>query len=167
MTETIFTTIHGSRLYGLAHAYSDNDLYTVTEGTSKHLRQSIVGDVDTVRGSIEAFLNRARSGSHQSCEALFSQVKEYGPGMKEKWGPILAGLYVSGGDVFDKYERTIKKFSYGDFKRRRHAARLALNLRDLRLYGRFNPTLDEDQIRFVNNMANAFTGDDLRGALLD
>lgn len=165
--QLIFETIHGSHLYGLAHGGSDSDIYRVYEGDGRDLRQTVVGDVDTVRGDLEAFLLRARSGSHQSLEALFSPVKQYGEGMAEKWGPFLDNLYVSGGDVFAKYERTIKKFCYSDFKRRRHAVRLSLNLRTMRRDGRFNPRLTEDEIRHVNNIANAFTGDDLKGALLD
>lgn len=162
----IFETVHGSHLYGVAHSGSDHDLYRVYEGRTHNLKQSIGPDGDVVRGSLEAFVRRAITGSHQSCEALFSPVKEYAPGMKEKWGPFLDGFRVTGREVFEKYERTITKFCYGDYKRRRHAARLHLNLMDLRRDGRFNPQLDEDEVRWVTMMADAFTGDDLRSVLL-
>lgn len=137
----IFSTIAGSHLYGLAHEESDLDVYEVYEGKSPKLRQSIAGDDDRVRGTLDAFLTRAYTGSHQSVEALFSREKVYAPGMEEKYGSFLDGIYIGGGDVYAKYERTIKKFSFGDFKKRRHACRLALNLHDLRKYGRFDPTL--------------------------
>lgn len=162
----IFSTVHGSHLYGMAHAGSDQDFYEVYEGGGIDLKQTLIEGIDTVRGPLEAFTRRALTGSHQSCEALFSPVKEFEPGMREKYGAYLDGFRVMGGEVFAKYERTIRKFSYGDFKRRRHAARLALNLRDLRLCGRFNPQLDEDQIKHVNNVANAYSKDDLAGYLI-
>lgn len=162
----IFETVHGSHLYGLAHSGSDRDLYKVYEGTGLHLKQSVHAGIDVVRGDLEAFVRRAQTGSHQSCEALFSPVKQYAPGMEERWGPFLDGFRVTGRDVFEKYERTITKFCYGDYKRRRHAARLHLSLTGLRRDGRFNPQLDEDEVRWVTMMANAFTGDDLRNVLL-
>lgn len=162
----IFETIHGSHLYNLAHKDSDMDLYKVYEGEGLNLRQSVHAGVDVVRGDLEAFVRRAQSGSHQSCEALFSPVKEFAPGMEEKRGPYLEGFRVTGREVFEKYERTIKKFCYGDYKRRRHAARLHLSLRGLRSEGRFNPRLDGDEARWCTLMADAYSGDDLRGVLL-
>lgn len=161
----IFSTVHGSHLYGMAHESSDMDIYEVFEGNGINLTQKIRGSEDHVWGSLEAFTRRALTGSHQSCEALFSPVKEFGPGMREKYGAYLDGFRVTGGEVFAKYERTIKKFSYGDFKRRRHAVRLGLNLRDLRREGRFNPQLTEEQVRHVTLMADAFAGPDLVGYL--
>lgn len=162
----IFETVHGSHLYGLAHEGSDMDLYKVYEGRGKDLKQSVHAGVDVVRGDLEAFLVRALSGSHQSCEALFSPVKQFAPGMREKRGPFLDAFRVTGSEVFAKYERTIKKFCYGDPKRRRHAVRLSYNLRDLRAYGRFNPRMTDIEARSATNMANAFSGDDLKGVLL-
>jgi len=162
----IFETVPGSHLYGLAHSGSDRDIYRVYEGTGIHLNQSVGLYRDVVRGDLEAFVRRALTGSHQSCEALFSPVKEYAPGMEAKWGPFLDGFRVTGREVFEKYERTITKFCYGDYKRRRHAARLHLSLMGLRRDGRFNPQLDEDEVRWVTMTADAFTGDDLRDVLL-
>lgn len=162
----IFETVHGSYLYGLAHEGSDRDLYRVYEGSGTSLRQSVVEGLDVVRGDLEAFLTRACSGSHQSLEALFSHEKRWAPGMREKWGPFLDDLRVSGPEVFDKYERTIRKFCYGDFKRRRHACRLRINLADLRCYGRFNPRLSRQDLDWVNAYAMVYEGDDLRKGLL-
>lgn len=162
----IFSTVHGSHLYGLAHEGSDLDVYEVYEGKADNLRQSMSGKDDSVRGTLEAFLRRALTGSHQSVEALFSQKKVYAPGMEEKYGPMLDGLYIRGGDVYAKYERTIKKFCYGDFKRRRHACRLSLNLHELRKYGRFNPELRQAEAVLCSGYANALHGDDLLAQLL-
>ena len=129
MSELIFSTVHGSHLYGLAHEGSDRDVYYVYEGKGRNLRHAMNGDDDSVRGTLDAFLERAYTGSHQAVEALFSQKKDWAPGMFERYGAMLDRLYIEGGEVFAKYERTIKKFSYGDFKRRRHACRLRLNFK--------------------------------------
>lgn len=161
MAGLIFSTVHGSHLYGLAHEESDLDVYEVYEGKSLKLRQSVSGKGDSVRGTLDAFLERAYTGSHQSVEALFSQKKDWAPGMFERYGAMLNRLYIEGGEVFAKYERTIKKFSYGDFKRRRHACRLRLNLQDLREYGRFNPELTETQKVMCNAYAKVYEGDEL------
>lgn len=161
----IFETIHGSYLYGLANTDSDMDFYRVYEGDGVNLRQSMSGAVDTVRGDLRAFITRAESGSHQSLEALFSPFKLWGDGMEQKWGSYLANLRITGSDVFAKYERTIKKFCYGDFKRRRHAIRLRYNLDDLREFGRFNPRLTTEQINWADKYAS-LEGDELKEMLL-
>ena len=161
----IFETVHGSHLYGLAHAGSDWDIYRVYEGTGTALKQSVTDGVDTVRGDLEAFVLRAQSGSHQSLEALFSPVKTWMPGMQEKWGPYLEGFRVTGHEVFEKYERTIRKFCYGDFKRKRHAIRLRYNLGELREYGRFNPRMRPGEITWANKYAT-YDSDELKALLL-
>lgn len=161
----IFTTIHGSRLYGLAHPRSDWDVYEVYEGWDTELKQSVANGVDTVRGDLGAFVIRAATGSHQSLEALFSPVKTWAPGMERKWGPYLEGFRVTGSEVFEKYERTIKKFCYADYKRKRHAIRLAYNLGDLREFCRFDPRMKPEQITWANKYAN-YEGDELRYILL-
>lgn len=165
MSELIFSTVHGSHLYGLAHEGSDRDVYYVYEGKGTKLRQTMKDDDDSVRGTLDAFLERAYTGSHQSVEALFSQKKDWEPGMFERYGAMLNRLYIEGGEVFAKYERTIKKFSYGDFKRRRHACRLRLNLQDLREYGKFDPELTETQKILCNAYAKVYEGDELWAAL--
>jgi mono/diheme cytochrome c family protein len=50
------------------------------------------------------------------------------------------------------YYRTIRNFWEGDLKRRRHAVRLLLNLREAMGGGerRFNPTLTPEQIEYIN-----------------
>lgn len=167
MGSLIFSTVHGSHLYGLAHADSDLDVYYVYEGTGTKLSQSMAGQDDSVRGSLDAFLQRAYTGSHQSVEALFSERKEYAPGMYEKYGHMLDNLYIGGAEVYAKYERTIKKFSHSeDFKRRRHACRLSLNLHTLRNYGRFNPELSQPAITLCDNYARVLKGEELWYALM-
>lgn len=160
----VFRTVHGSYLYGLAHSGSDRDTFIVTFEDSGRARQSITGDDDTVRVGWRTFLSLAASGSHQSCEALFSTQKEWTPeGLALL--PLIEGMRVTGGEVAYKYERTIRKFAHGDFKKRRHAARLSLNLIGLRTQGRFDPTLSPWAIQMTNRAAQ-LEGDDLLELLL-
>ena len=161
----IFRTVHGSHLYGMAHADSDMDLYIVTDSRRDRARQTVVDGIDSVRIGLSTFLEYAGGGSHQSCETLFSTKKEwteYGLAYK----PLIEGMRVYGEDVFRKYERTIVKFSFGDFKRRRHAVRLSFNLNGLRDRGKFDPTMTEEQIKLANFLAECYTGEDLLPWLL-
>ena len=51
-------------------------------------------------------------------------------------------FYVDTAACLNTYRRTIKSFALtGDFKRRRHALRLAANLSELSRRGQFNPRL--------------------------
>ena len=137
MNEVIFTTVHGSRLYGFEHEGSDYDTFTVTDSTSPRAKQRIVGDHNHFEIGIHRFLDLAMSGSHQSVEAMFSPEKKWAvTEAARKWRPLIEGARVGGSEVFDKYERTIRKFCYGDFKRRRHAVRLRYDLADLRQFGK-------------------------------
>ena len=163
MTEKlIFRTLHGSHLYGFNHADSDEDWYEVYEGKSRKLHQETDGKLDIVRGTIEGFMIRAASGSHQSAEALFSREKAWAPGMEEKWGPLLDNFRIAG-EAYAKYERTIKKFCYGDFKKRQHACRLAMNLWEMRVSwsGRFNPRIHTTERILCAGYAHAFEGAEL------
>lgn len=170
MTEKslIFRTEHGSHLYGFAHEGSDYDIYEVYEGKGRSLKQSTDGELDIVRGDLEAFLIRAASGSHQSAEAIFSPVKDWAPGMEEKWGPMLKNFRIAG-EAYSKYERTIKKFCFGDFKRRRHACRLAINLWEMRVSGsgRFNPRLHPVDRILCDGYAKTLEGEALLAELQD
>lgn len=157
MENLIFETIHGSHLYNLAHEGSDRDMYYVFSD-SRRARQSVHGDDDVVRVGWDDFLDKALSGSHQSLEALFSPVKVW---HDERYRPYIENIIVPAGPVRGKYMRTIKKFAYSDFKRRRHALRLALNLQELTVHGRFNPQLDPMTADIISTIADAYEGDRL------
>lgn len=158
-TGEVFRTVHGSHLYGLAHAGSDKDTFIVTFEDHGKARQTMTGDDDVVRVGWRTFLECAMSGLHQSCEALFSPYKEWTPAGRALL-PLIEGIRVTGGDVAHKYEHTIRKFAYGDWKKRRHAARLYLSLKGLREEGRFDPELLYGEKLFVHDMAD-LTGDEL------
>lgn len=148
----LFKTVHGSRLYGLSHDESDHDYYTVVEKVkTKRARYSthkIVDDVDSVVVDFGTWMNLCTKGVPQALEAMFSPEAEV-----DKVAALRAGFTVGSG-VYDTYLRTIKSFAMQDeFKPKRHAVRLALNLADIRLYGKFNPRLQSWQIELVNELA--------------
>lgn len=161
MTEVVFSTIHGSHLYGMANDTSDTDVFRVTTGTMPRAHHSVdrLTLVDTCTVGWDTYLKRIFEGSHQSVEALFSPFKVWHS--HEELRDFIEGMRVTGPRVFEKYERTIKRFCYGDFKRRRHAVRLNLNLADLRNEGRFNPVMMPFAVQYANNLATEWEGEDL------
>ncbi|GAA5198665.1 hypothetical protein [Microbacterium jejuense] len=168
MADVIFTTIHGSNLYGFAHAGSDHDTFTVTDSHRARARQTVddAGN-DRVVVGLDHFLDLVHGGSHQSVEALFSPVKEWADTpAADHYRPMLNAHRITGSEVFAKYERTIRAFAFGDYKRRRHAARLTTNLQQLRIDGTIRPRLSEDEARWCNLTADAYSGRDLERYLL-
>lgn len=156
-SDIVFHTVHGSHLYGLNHEESDHDIFVVTDTynrTSKVRHFFAEDGTDVAVVDVFRFIELAQSGSHQSAEALFSPMKHTAR-RGSIWMPYLHQLTITGGDVFAKYERTIRRFAYGDTKRRRHAVRLTLNLQQLRIHGRMNPALSPEQVRYCVDTAEA------------
>lgn len=154
--EFIYTTIHGSHLYGLNHAGSDEDYYSIVYGDGNRsnaarnkTKQTIINGIDTVKVSLNHFMQLARDGSHQALEAMFSE---------KTYGDSLEGLrknYYVGTEIFSIYERTIRNFALSnDFKRRRHGLRLMLNLNEMVERGRFNPTLTAEEAKTITDKTN-------------
>lgn len=166
MSDIIFYTRHGSRLYGLHHEGSDYDTYTVTtslKNKAQHDVNKVTGE-DKVRVGLDTFLIRVHEGSHQALEALFSPYKVWNPDYYHLQ-PMIDSYRVAGPEVYAKYERTIKHFCYGELKQRRHAVRLYLNLADMRQDGRFDPRVSETDLRLINSAAQRNSGDDLARVL--
>ena len=154
--DVLFKTRHGSHLYGLAHADSDEDWFTVVtkkEGSTAHTRkryarQSIVDGIDSTVVDFGTWLTLCEKGVPQALEAMFSTQP-----VTDKLAALRAG-YRAGPAAYDTYLRTIKSFAMQDeFKPKRHALRLALNMYDMRRTGRFNPTLSPMEVEFVTRMA--------------
>lgn len=162
MSEVLFRTIHGSQLYNLAHGGSDTDIFEVTTSTRPKARHSYndVTGIDTCSMGLDVFMVRIFEGSHQSVEALFSPLKIWTE-LGLRYRPMLDGYRIYGEDVFAKYERTIKRFCFGDFKRRRHAVRLAWNLEDMRAIGTFNPQMTPADVWMANHLAESLDGNEL------
>lgn len=151
----LFQTIHGSHLYGLNHAGSDEDYYTIvasdqrSSSNNQKTKQTIKDGIDSVQVSLNHFMLLAQNGSHQALEAMFSQ--------KITGDPIesMRKNYYVGSNIFVVYERTIRNFALAeDFKRRRHALRLIVNLNEMTHTGRFNPTLTQEQAKTITEKTN-------------
>ena len=136
----LLKTIHGSRLYGLDHANSDEDWYSVVRD-AKRITHKIEGDQDVMVIDYASFMRQCEKGVPQALESMFSQKT-----VEDSIQSIRAGFVPNYTNAFNVYSRTIRAFARcGDLKHQRHALRLAYNLEDLYHNGRFNPTLDKDQ----------------------
>lgn len=150
--DTLLRTVHGSRLYGLAHADSDRDAYVVVADRSR-ARQHLRGKDDWLVLGLDHFLSQCAKGVPQALEAMFSPVAESGP-----LDSFRAGYRVGEPAFRRTYLRTIKSFAlagveHDDAKRRRHALRLMLNLDEGLRTGRFNPRLTHRQADWVRTTA--------------
>lgn len=169
-TNVLFATKHGSALYGFQHEKSDRDWFVVTDSTAPRAKHSVrtLGDgsqVDIAYLGLKRFLTHVHNGSHQSVEAAFSRSLVFTPA-GEQYRALLTGMRICSPEVESAYKRTIKAFSFGDFKRRRHAVRLTGNLHDLRLYGRFNPEMTYREAASASALAENIAGHALAGILL-
>jgi predicted nucleotidyltransferase len=162
----LFKTVHGSRLYGLAHENSDNDFYTVLDKVPtkkiKYAKQKIAGDEDSMVVDFGTWVNMCTLGVPQALEAMFSSMVLY-----DDVADFRAG-FRAGTGVFERYLRTIKSFALAEdatIKKRRHALRLALNLNEMAKTGRFNPTLSPEDADYITRMSHK-THDDVYGLAL-
>lgn len=161
--QVLFSTPHGSHLYGLAHAGSDRDTYTVVSrlphvahnGTrSRYAKQRISGAEDTFVIDLSTFMRLCDKGVPQALEAMWSRTPT-----ADLLGS-LRGSYRASTAVLPTYLRTIRHFARaGDFKRKRHALRLGLNARDIAEFGFFNPTLTLEQAALITRLAEGSAED--------
>lgn len=141
--DVLFRTIHGSFLYGLGHAGSDQDFYTVIANKPRHrkkyAKQTIHDGIDSMTVDLSTFRVYCDMGVPQALEAVFSPFAGI-----DHIADFRRSYRVDTGAMMERYRRTIKSFSLGgDFKRRRHALRLCLNLTEALETGRFNPRLSQ------------------------
>lgn len=158
--EVLFKTRHGSHLYGLNHAASDEDFYTVVDRPRgrryKYAKQTIHDGEDSLTINLPTWLRICEKGVPQALEAMFA------PNPLVDNIPWLRAAYRAGSGVRQTYARTITNFVMdGTFKRKRHAVRLGFNLRDIGRYGRFNPVLNESQKVIANTLATVLEGEEL------
>jgi hypothetical protein len=158
----LFSTPHGSRLYGLATPTSDHDTYTVLEtqrnSRRRYAKQTIVGDLDDMVVDLPTWLAQCAAGVPQALEAMFSRVPTH-----DELTALRAGYRVTT-QAWDKYLRTISNFIYvanekasKNYKSKRHALRLAVNMNEFRAKGYFNPTLTPELRDFVTEYAHKDT----------
>lgn len=162
MREVLFKTVHGSRLYGLSHAGSDEDFYTVVtkkpidtsynrQIRARYAKQKITGDEDSMVVDFGTWIEMCKSGVPQALEAMFSNMVIGDDRIAD-----FRASFQCGTGVYEKYFKTIKSFALSEdpgTKKRRHALRLALNLNEMARKGRFNPTLSEEDARYITNMS--------------
>lgn len=151
--DVLFKTVHGSHLYGLAHADSDNDYYTVVDKVknkrARYAKQKISADgEDSMVVDFGTWMGMLQSGVPQACEAVFSQMP-----LVDRLGPFRDSFRLGTG-ANERYLRTITSFTMTqDNKRKRHGLRLALNMHDFTRAGRFNPTLTPNEVDYVTEEA--------------
>lgn len=160
--EVLFKTVHGSRLYGLAHENSDEDFYTVVskavrptnvyrQERARYAKQSIAGSEDSMTVDFGTWMEMCKSGVPQALEAMFSDMA-----IVDRIEPFRKS-FTAGPAVWPKYLDTIKSFAYAErdsYKRKRHALRLALNLSEMSRTGRFNPTLSPAHAAMITKWAH-------------
>lgn len=163
--KTILLTLTGSRLYGLSHANSDMDFYRVVpdehywpaigawpSGNPKFKsRQHINNGIDELTLSAKTFMQYAYEGAPQALEAMFSQIATIDK-LEAFRKDYFAGLSYE--SMVNRYRSSIKLFAHGNFKYRRHALRMSLNLDEaLENKGRFNPTLSPENVAMITDIA--------------
>lgn len=171
MREVLFKTWHGSKLYGLANENSDDDFYTVVtkkpvdtrynrQTRARYAKQKITGGEDSFVVDFGTWVEMCKSGVPQALEAMFSDMVIGDDRIAD-----FRNSFVVGTEIYNRYFRTIKSFALSEddgIKKRRHALRLALNLRDAARYGRFNPTLSKEDADYITLMATK-SHDDVYG----
>lgn len=154
MNKLLFETVHGSHLYGLAHAESDLDMYRVFEGEVRSTHK-IRGKDDVTTVSLDKFLLQAAKGNPQALEAMFSQKATV-----DEISGLRANYQIDLGATTNTFSRTIRNFAHGGPKQRRHAMRLMCSLNDIWQTGKFNPTLDQDRIHHITVVQDALADAD-------
>lgn len=155
--------VHGSHLYGTAHAGSDLDLYVVVAGSHRPV-QTIRDGIDVMVLGLPQFLAQASAGVPQALEAMFAPQPEL-----DLIGHLRRAFRVAGGELLDRMRRTVRAFA-GDprnpLKRRRHALRIAYGLGDVKVRGRYCPVLTGDRLSAVLSVVDSTSREELR-ALID
>jgi hypothetical protein len=147
-------TVHGSHLYGLSHTGSDRDTFYVYGYDKFKPRQKVCGGEDNLVASYDSFMRYCDKGVPQYLEAMWSRqaVLDRMPFDRLRYRPTMALAR-------ETYVRTVKSFwltglDNDDRKRRRHAVRLALNLRSMEETGLFDPTLTDAEREYANKMCD-------------
>ena len=151
------STPHGSHLYGLAHANSDNDTFEVYDRLTLERyepKQLLEGKRDVLRLGYDEFVRGVAKGVPQFLEALYSPYKTV-----NKLDHLR--LHPAYWTTVNTYLRTAKSFWRDDptdpkqYKLRRHSARLAVNLQEFMQKGYFNPVLDDNGREWCEAYATA------------
>lgn len=158
MLVELLRTPHGSHLYGLATPTSDLDYFIVTTNRigrvrARNAKQTIKGAEDLLKTDLSTFMQYAEKGVPQYLEAMWSQMATV-----DRIHDMRFAYRPNPYQVEKTYVRTIRNFWLADdFKRRRHAWRLWLNLLQLKEEGTFNPSLSHADAERITGYANKQT----------
>ena len=154
----LLRTVHGSHLYGTAHAGSDMDYFEVYTNNSERTRaryakQTITGDLDVLKTDLSTFMQYASKGVPQYLEAMYSTKADV-----DVLGEAFRFRFRPGHEAIHTYRRTIKSFfEYArenhDPKRYVHALRLLVNLQNIEEGRYFNPTLHPAQVKLFQKIS--------------
>lgn len=164
----LLRTIHGSHLYGLAHAGSDMDVYEViaTERgkRKRNIKQTINEGLDKTVVDMSTFMHMVDECVPQALEALWTPVAEI-----DEINPFRTQYRVNRTKMRDVYVRTALNFArHDDVKRKRHALRLLLNLGSALEFGKFNPRLTPlDKIILSSSMGETNRYEDIFLGMLE
>lgn len=158
-SETLLLTVHGSHLYGLNHAGSDEDFYRVVstppvknqfgDVRKKNGLQTVEAGLDDSVFDFKTFAIHAYNGVPQALEAMYSPLATV-----DALEAYRAGFRASVQTMSTRYIHAIEKFASFEFKRRRHSLRYALNLREaIANNGRFSPVLSPGDKDMISEMA--------------
>ena len=159
MRNLLLRTIHGSHLYGFAHADSDYDYFEVYDSpTGRWAKQTIEGNTDVLRTNLHTFMQYASTGTPQFVEAMYSRKAEV------DLLPFRFSFYPHYGEAIRTYHRTIKALymkgaEENNDKLKRHAWRLAFNLKMIEERKIFDPTTTESQRAFIMQHINEYPGE--------
>ena len=144
---TILELKHGSFLYGTNHADSDIDIYRITEKGAKIFHR-IESGIDITIIPLSKFLKNAEKGAPQALEAMFAEDADI-----DLFSNFRRQYRARGAQIFDTFDRTIKNFERSEKpKHKAHAFRFKQYLKDLEERGRFNPRLNDEQIRIFHEI---------------
>lgn len=154
-TNVLFETVFGSKLYGLAHAGSDNDSYRVVSelgGRRKNKTKHVIdGKEDVFTIDLKSFMYQVHVAAPHALEAMFSTIATEGPleGYRQ-------GFRVSLSAMHESYLERVTVEARGGLKQRRHALRWSLNFREaVNRGGVFNPTLSDEDAQWVKEMSTS------------
>lgn len=154
-------TLHGSRLYGLAHEGSDTDYYIVADFGYHRALQEAQNGVDVRLVPLRLFMQQIADGNPMALEALWSPSAVKSLTLEE----VSRSFRVGQGRA-QHGARTFIDMFIGEgrnperMKNRRHVLRLAVQLRQAMEEGRFDPVLRPQAAELLTRIASQHSGEE-------
>ena len=153
-------TQHGSKLYGMDNAGSDDDWYLVLDDSMSSRRalskQRKSGDDDRMLISMQQFIELIAEGSHQALEAKFSPFAYKAPVPYEA---MINKTIPSNVGVGHKYRSAAKSFMASGIeenseKKIKHSVRLSADYGDYLAQDKIQPLKTPNQRRIIEQIAS-------------